>query len=136
MSNLNTAVHALLSDNEAFKFVAVHFPGSTKTYHYKTMLDLAVDDEVIVMTHGDNMKVVLVVDVIDYCDFDEESFKYGWIVSKVDTTEYNKMLDMEAEVLKILKSEQRKHIRKQAIEAINCSLDDKTVQKIKTLSRL
>ncbi len=133
MSNLNTAVNTLLADNENFKFVACTFPGSTKQYHYKTMLDVQDGDNVIIPANG-TFKVVQVVEVIDYMDFDEGEFSYLWVVQIVDSSAYEKALELEAEVVKLLRHDQRKTLRKAAIEAINGS--GATIKQIQKLVRL
>ncbi len=108
MNNANL----LLSQNPNFKFVEVKFreeisknimPSldgeSSKSYTYKTTLDVKEDDLVIVHTPSGEYKVVRVVSVKELHDVDN-SFEYKWVVSKVDLDYYESCKRTESEIKK------------------------------------
>jgi hypothetical protein len=135
MSTLNNAVLAMLADNEKFKFVSVTFPASTKLYHYKTNLLLQAGDTVLVNTQT-GLKAAEAVELIDYLDMaTTDSMEYKWIVQLVDTTEYDKVVAVELELVKALRTHQRKRMKEQATAALFESLGE-AADEIKKLIRL
>lgn len=78
--------------------VDVRFENPGKLYTYKTRLSLIRGDKVVVFAR-DIFQVVEVVNVhtapkIDYA----ATFEYKWIVQKLDTSTYDKVLEEEAEL--------------------------------------
>lgn len=78
--------------------VDVRFENPGKLYTYKTRIPFKRGDNAIVDVRG-VLKLVEVVNVhhtpkIDYA----ATFEYQWIVQKVDTTAYEKVLEGEAEL--------------------------------------
>lgn len=87
----------ILTENEDFKFVEVVFSPYTglNTYTYKTLrTDLEVDDLVVVPTNKFH-QVAKIKGFIDPLDITLQDFKYKWIIQKVDTTDYDKCVEME-----------------------------------------
>lgn len=138
MNTLNTAVNCLLAENDNFHFVAVNFQGSSKQYHYKTtLLNLAVGDQVVVATGAnDKLQVVNVVGIVEFDEIEDDSIEYKWVVSKVDTTEYEKCLEAEAKVMKALRTKKRAHTRKQAMLALFNDVSEDDAEAVKKLARL
>jgi hypothetical protein len=103
---MNTA-NLILSQNDAFKFVTVRFMDesnqalnqeSTKTYTYKTTLELLPDDLVVVESPT-GFKVVRVESILDISEVDNK-YEYKWVVSKVDLDYYEKCKLAESGVKK------------------------------------
>lgn len=90
----------LLSQNENFKLVEVVFleQPAVKTYTYKTTLDVAEDDLVVVHA-PDGFKVVKVVRVLGLHEF-QGNFQIKWLVSKVDLEYYESCKETESNVQK------------------------------------
>ena len=94
-------VNLLLAENAAFKFVEVEFfDYNKKTYHYKTLLDVSVGDQVIVDTPSGEFKCVKVLSVKNVFEIEHyPNAMYKWIVSKLDTTQYEANTAMEKELV-------------------------------------
>lgn len=101
-----------LSENENFKYVAVVFSPytGTKEYTYKTLLDVAEEDFVVVQTPNTGYQVVQVREVMEPLEAETSpDIRYKWIVQKVDFEYYTQCTDMEKEVRsKLKKAETRK----------------------------
>lgn len=68
-----------------------------RTYTYKTVEDLEVDDLVIVKVHGKyKITKVAVVHKVPQIDLNSD-INYQWIVQKLDTSRYDEMNRKEAE---------------------------------------
>lgn len=133
MSQLHTAVNALLAENEDFKLAGVKFPGSSKVYHYKTVLKLLPGELVVVPTNS-SPKVVEVVELLDYED--AEDFQYKWIMSVVDTTAYDAINAKEEAIVKKLRAAQRKSVSRAALAALFNDVDEADEKEIRALVRL
>ena len=73
------------------KTVSIKFTPYGQPYTYKTDLDLADGDTVVVNTPNSGLQLVKVHEVHDTPQLDE-GFDYAWIVQKIDLTNYRKLL--------------------------------------------
>ena len=92
----------LFSENENFKIVCVKLDQSDRLYTYKTMLDIAVDDYILVPVREQYM-VVKAVRVVTYAEFFTEmphNFYVRWVVQKVDFSQYTQMNKVEMDLNK------------------------------------
>jgi len=104
--------------------VSVHFldkPRGLKTYTYKVLAEdaakLSKGSKVIVKSPHDEFKVVEVAEVHAEAELDlEASYNYKWIVCIVDTTKYDKLLEQEAEVTKLIDQANKARIRSTALD--------------------
>ena len=129
-------VNVLLADNENFKFVSAIFAPYTgeNTYTYKTMLDLAVDDFVVVDTPSRGFQVVQVRELLSPMEVDfDVDFNYKWIVQKVDTTAYDEARAREKEILQLVNKSKNTRALKQARKDILDNVDEETVAKLSRL---
>ena len=120
-------VNILLADNENFKFATVVFAPytGTKTYTYKTMLDIQVDDFVVVDTPSNGFQVCQVREVLTPMEVDlEVKFSYKWIVQKVDTEQYDKSVALEKSVRAFVNQSKNKRAIAEAKERILGSIDN------------
>jgi hypothetical protein len=88
-----------LAENPNFKYVSCVFAPytGTKEYTYKTMLPVAVGDYVVVQTPSKEYQVVRIRSVIDPLEFKGiAGIKYKWIMQIVDTTHYDKCVEIES----------------------------------------
>ena len=129
---LYTAVQYLLADNEKLKFLACTFDTSAKRYTYKALFDVEVGDKIIVNTNS-GLQIVVVREVLQVEDIDFDAFEIKWAVSKVDFETYEKSVQMEEDVTKMLRSRQRKSVVETAMQGM---LDDDERQAVKALVRL
>lgn len=116
--------HYILSlFDETVKTVGVKFNGIGRSYTYKTRLELAVGDKVVVDTPSNGFQVVDVVRIDDEPDFEVDSLiDYKWIVCKVDVTEHEANQAKDAELHKEIAKVQRKHHREAAKNALAAQL--------------
>lgn len=77
---------------DGYKLVGVQFPGTKKIYTYLTDLDLKMDEEVIVHCRG--KFVVVTVRSFNVQAPQPDVIKYQWIVSKIDTTNWDRVKDI------------------------------------------
>lgn len=94
--------------------VSVSFNGSFKSYTYKTRLELAVGDKVVVDTPQNGLQVVPVTAVHELPELDPGSATdYKWIVAKVDLTEYAANVESDAAKFKEVNAARIRHHREQ-----------------------
>lgn len=89
-------INAILAEQlPAFKFVTVNFAGSIKPYTYKTTMALKSGDFVVVDAPS-GLTVVTAVDVdVEF----EGDFQIKWIVDKVNSVAYKKLVTLEQELI-------------------------------------
>jgi hypothetical protein len=130
-------VNALLAEVEGFKFVVVTFPNSDKQYTYKTTFDVEVDDRVIVDSPFNGLVVVTVIDVKSIFEVDHDvSFRFKWIVQKVDTKAYEKAEELESTLLQAVNKAKVKQRVKELNERLAETIGEDEVKAIKGLVRL
>lgn len=132
MSTLNI----LLASNPSFKFVAVEFKNSQTPYIYKTTLDLEEGDTVVVDTPRTGMTCVLVTKILKLEEVDATKYNYKWIVSKVDTDYYEKVLDMQAQVQKTINDSKRSKLVKEMKAQLAEEIGVDAVAQVEKLVRL
>ena len=123
--------------NDQIKTVGVAFDPFGKVYTYLTILDLKEGQEVIVGTSNDNrLQVVTVVRVDEDPNIDPKSqIKYGWVLSTAGTTarkEQERLLMLEEQTLKILKTAEKRAQRKRIRKELN-EVYGKDLKKIKAI---
>jgi uncharacterized protein YbbC (DUF1343 family) len=126
-------VNILLADKPGFKFVKVVFPPHTgkRSYTYKTLLDINVDDYAVVDTPSNGMQVVKVVDVLQPMEVDfDVKFSYKWLVQKVDTAAYEELQQTEQEMLAVVNKSKNKRAIAEAKEAILEGMEDEDIKKL------
>ncbi len=117
MSNITQQTALLI---EGLKTVGVQFyNGSTKdyksdTYAYKTLENLQIGDLCVVDGAG-HKKVVKVVELHMFPKLEQAT---KWVMDKVDTAKYERILEMEEILQGKLQQIQTKKFREQAIEAL------------------
>jgi len=123
LENTMQEVNIIMSQNPAFNFVGVRFLEregclSHKTYYYKTVEQLAEGDQVVVAVGADlRFKVAEVVE-IDCMYKVDGTFKYKWIVQKIDSSTYEDCLKVEHEVSEALVKTRMNKIREEIGEQI------------------
>lgn len=102
-----------------FRTVGVEFPTTpNKPYTYKTDIDLAVDDLVVVCVNGKySIAKVVRVDVRPRIDYDAP-FEYKWIVQKVESKAYEARVAHEEQIREELDEVEHMHQRQVALEKI------------------
>jgi hypothetical protein len=89
-----STTNLLLSANPEFKFVNASFQGreakgfeESRTYTYKTLLNVQVTDLVVVEVEG-RFKVAKVREILEPLEVDLNKFNYKWLVSAFSTEPY------------------------------------------------
>lgn len=100
-------------------------PINIRAYTFKTVLDLEEGDLVVVPHSSGDMKIVRVVAVHAEPKIDlEADFDYAWTICKVDTSEYEKILEAESQAkTQLVKLEQQK-LRAHALEGLQSLYGD------------
>jgi hypothetical protein len=135
MSNLIAAMQSMqAANNENLRFVCANFSSGPKLYTYKT-LDTTIEegDKVIVHTPSDKFEVVTVRGVVEADEVDLAAFRYAWVVQKIDTTQYDKLIEQEDTLLKMLRSKQRNAAAKHAADAL---LDGSSAEEREGITKL
>jgi hypothetical protein len=132
------AVDIMLSNNENFKFVACVFAPytGTRSYSYKTMLDLVVGDYVVVDTPSNGFQVVEVVGVVVAEDFDGPDIAYKWVVCRVDLEQYKECQQLEAAIHKEIHKSKSRSVYAALKAELQSTVGEETVNAIAKLSRL
>ncbi|MGL5567502.1 MAG: hypothetical protein ACRDC4_17435 [Plesiomonas sp.] len=108
------ACNTVVAMMEGLKAVTVIFNESRGRYTYLSAQDINVDDLVIVNSPRSGMTICKVVDVTDNFDI-HANFEYKFIVSKLDTTEYDAIMaakaELEAQIKAAQEQEQRRLVR-------------------------
>ena len=134
MSDLNL----FLAENEDFKIVQVNFTkDATKSYHYKTMLNVEEGDFVVVDTPNNGYQVVEVIEVIpgQECEL-TFNFNLKWIVQKVETEQYEAAKKMERDAIKVLNKAKYARRRSEMIEDLKDNIGEDAIETVKGLVRL
>lgn len=131
MNNLNL----LYATNPSFRLVVVTFAGSTKQYTYKTILELEEGDTVVVSAPG-GMTCVEVVAIKEIHEVEPVSFEYKWIVQKLDTEHYEKMLETDSAVRKQLNQARTSKLVKDMQKELKESIGANAVKQLEKLVRL
>jgi len=134
MSDLNLF---LATQNRDFKIVVVTFPGSPKPYHYKTLeANINACDLVVVEAPG-GFKIVEVLEVLNPLETEFSSrYQLKWLVCKVDTTNYDKCVEMEKEATKALNQLKYAKRSEEVVEQLNERLGKAGVDIVTKLVRL
>jgi hypothetical protein len=143
---MNTA-NLILSQNTAFKFITVRFKEEqrsdrvpnlnqegSKSYTYKTTLELVADDFVVVESPS-GFKVVRVESVLDISEVDNK-YEYKWVVSKVDLEYYEKCKLAESSVKKQVNKLEFEKTRRAFQEELEGRLGKDAVITLQGIARL
>ena len=134
MSDLNLL---LAEQNENFKIVKVTFPNTSKVYTYKTVIDLEKGDQVIVDAPSSGFTIVEVQEIIPAIETNLDfGFNVKWIVSKVDTEQYDVCIVMERTVTKSLNKLKYSRRRTELIQDLENSIGSDGLNNVKKLIRL
>ena len=134
MSDLNLL---LAEQNENFKIVKVTFPNTSKAYTYKTVLDIEKGNLVIVDTPSSGFTIVEVQEVLPAIETNLDfGFNVKWIVSKVDTEQYDACLTMERAVTKSLNKLKYSRRRHELIHDLECVIGLDGLEHVKQLIKL
>lgn len=137
----NTLIAAMQSmqveNNENLRFVEVTFSTGSTRYTYKTV-DAIIEegDKVLVYTPSQKYEVVTVRKVMDADEVDLYAYRYAFIVQRVDTTQYDAMLENEETLLRSLRNRSRNAQARQAVQALMEGTTDEDQEKVKKLVRL
>lgn len=131
-------INLLLAQNEAFRFVQVTFPGSpNKPYTYKTLTPFEPGDTAVVHTPSDGFKCVEVQKVLQLHELEtSQHIKYKWIVQKVETTNYNELVDKENEAQALLNTSKTKKLVDELREDLVDRIGEDQVAELQKLTRL
>lgn len=133
-------IDTLLAENENFKFVSAKFPPYTgsKSYYYKTMLDVVVDDFAVVYVTNDNsFKVVQITEVHEPLSIElSPHIDYRWLVQKVDCKQYQESLNAERELAATLRKAETRRRVEEVRRDVLAHLNDDEQQSVKKLVRL
>lgn len=121
MANINTV--ALLLRDDIVTVQCAFDEQADKEYSFVCDKSLAAElelgDRVVIKGNRDYFQIVHVRQVDEDCDVDTSAaFNYGWVVSKVDTAQYEENVKKTEEVVAKLKKRQREATRKQALAAM------------------
>lgn len=95
-----------------------------KTYSYKCNIpDIKVGDKVIVESPQGYFRSVIVAEISDSLDM-EPDIAYEWVVSKLDTSEYDQLLVDEAKAIKEIRRMKQASIRRQMIQSAGINQDE------------
>ena len=132
-------VNVLLADRQDFKFVTAVFAPytGTKTYTYKTFLDVAEDDFAVVDTPTNGYQVVHIREVLSPLDVNlDVNFEYRWLVSILDTEAYTKAVELEKALRREVNTSKNRRALAQAKADILNGLDTDAVERTVKLVRL
>ncbi len=133
MSDLNL----FLAENPDFKFVRARFKGASNYYTYKTTLNVTEGDFVVVDTPSNGFQVVEVLEALPADEFDlTYTGRIKWVVSRVDTEQYEETQRMEREANKKLNNLKAAKRRKEYLADTQEQLGEDGVAEIKKLVRL
>lgn len=128
------AINLLLKEQlKGFKFVSVVFNvaqpvHAQKVYTYKTNLEVAQDDYVVVQSPDGKFETVRVVEV-DVAATSQ--YEYKWIVAKLDLAPFEEVKAIEAEVKKILQETERKKLEALRTAQIKEELGEEGLEQVK-----
>jgi len=95
-----------------------------KTYSYKCNIpDIKVGDKVIIESSQGCFRSVIVAEISDSLDM-EPGIAYKWVVSKLDTSEYDQLLVGEAKAIKEIRRMKQASIRRQMIQSAGINQDE------------
>lgn len=122
-------MHMLSLIQSGFTTIAVTYPGERRTYTYKAKVSdgVRVGDTVVVDSPNSGLTLVEVVEVHTSPRIDlTATFKYKWIVQKVDRSGYDALLEQEAKFTEAMVEIERVKQRQEMRNAINLSLPEGT----------
>ncbi len=126
-------VNLLLSQNPKFKFVEVRFRTGAKTYTYKTMLDVELEEFVLVPIYQDGdednakIKMAKVVSIGEIAHL-SSSHNYRWIVQKVDMSHFEHCCEVEENVAKELSKVRAASLRKKLLDNLQEQVGEEGVK--------
>lgn len=106
----------LFFQEEKFSFIKVAFSEDGPPYTYKTVDMHEVGDKVVVDARG-KLKVVEVVEV-DTSFPSNQSVKYKWVVSKVDTTTHDNCVKVEEDIQDKLNNAAAERLKKDLLTQV------------------
>lgn len=126
---MNTNALASLIINEGLRTIKVSFSQNRNTiddratalYTYKTLDDTIKENDIVVVKVGDRIKTASVIKVDTVADLTGD-FDYQWIVQKIDTTEYDKLNEMEQGASEKLRELEQKTMIENAKDLLSESL--------------
>lgn len=95
-----------------------------RAYVYKCHNSMVVEQgqQAVVMTDG-GMRIVTVVKVDDFADIDlNADYDYKWVVSVIDTTVYDDLLDKEAKFNRLVTEARRTKVREETLASFKSVL--------------
>lgn len=97
-ASINKIINAI-QKKAKIPLVSVRFKGSSKVYHYKTWYGFHKEDTyVVVNTPSNGMTIAKVVsDELESIDL-SVGWRYKWIVSKINTSSWEQMCDMDDQI--------------------------------------
>jgi hypothetical protein len=122
LSNDNIDIFSLVAASELFE-VKVKFTNSAQEYSYKSEVEYAEGDRVVVDTPNSGLQAVKVISCskgLAGGDFP----KYKWIVAKVDTSRYEELLANEQTAVKRIEAAKRADKVKRELEALGVTKDE------------
>lgn len=128
------AINLVLKEQlKGFKFVSIVFNvaqpvHAQKVYTYKTNLEVAQDDYVVVQSPDGKFETVRVVEV-DVAVTSQ--YEYKWIVAKLDMAPFEEVKAIEAEVKKILQDTERKKLEAIRTAQLKEELGEEGLEQVK-----
>lgn len=133
--NINGLASLLFED---VKTIEVQFSGEPKRYVYKTLDNSIVEGDSVVVLPPKGLSIARVCKVHTVNKIDLNApYSYKWIVSKVDTTQYNQLIEKEEAFEDSLRVAQQKAVVNNAKEELMLQLgidEDTLNESVKLLS--
>lgn len=112
-------IFSLVAASELFN-VEVKFPNSAQLYSYKSEVEYAEGDTIVVDTPSNGLVVVTVVGCTK--GLTGGNFpKYKWVVAKVDRSRYDELVTNEATAIKHIEAAKRADTVRKELEALGVS---------------
>jgi hypothetical protein len=109
--------------DEQLTFLGVKFHGTDKVYYYKTLRhDYILGDKILVKARG-KLAIVDLVEIVSLEDVDH-TIDYLWAIQKIDTTEYDRSIEVERKLQKLIKRKELMALKQELLEATGVGTED------------
>lgn len=122
-----TEVDLILSENENFRYLLVDFGKDTGAWTYKTLdTSIEVDDLVLVPVERNGNKTTKLATVVEIASFENININIPvkWIIQKVDRSNYDKCLELEAKISERLRKVRAEKLKRDLINNLSEELGE------------
>lgn len=127
-------LNLLLAQNPNFKIVEVKFNENSKNYAYKTFEDFEVGDTAIVDSPYNGLVTVEIVKVHTFSEYGQD-FKLKWIIQKVCTENYERIITMENKLSEKLSELKAARLAREFKETLALMVGDDSAQELIELTK-